>query len=103
MVLDRGRMPDRMGSHNLQGRQDTGQVVGITRISGEMWENARSFLGVYPPVGSVEIGRKEAGGTVYIFYQDKLGDYWYTTERTLKIEKELAEAQKKRRAPRNRL
>ena len=61
------------------------------------YENAWSFPGSSPPVGSVFIGIMKTENNEYSFYKDKEGNYFYQSSRTMKIEKELADAAKKRK------
>ncbi len=61
------------------------------------FENAWSFEGTTPPVGSTFIGIMKTEHNEYSLYKDIIGNYYYQSSRTMKIEKELADAAKKRK------
>ncbi len=63
----------------------------------EARKNAWSFRGLVPPNKAEEIYREICAGTVYIYYADDFGNYWYNTDRQIAFEKEMQEAQKKRK------
>lgn len=52
-------------------------------------QNAWSFPGLDPPNKAEEIGREELAGDTFIYYKDELGTYWYNTESTINVEKEM--------------
>lgn len=111
MVFDCAFMPSDLGGGPSWGRRNhTGTAmqrrwrerVIIIAAQNEARGNARSFPGAHPPGGAKEIGREKIRTVEYIYYKDKLGNYWYTTDSTLKIEKEMTEAQNRRRWRRRR-
>ncbi len=72
--------------------KDSGQA-----LQEEVRKNAWSFRGLDPPNRAEEIYRETCAGTMYIYYADAFGNYWYNTDRQIAFEKEMQEARKKRK------
>ena len=52
----------------------------MQRELAEAWEQARSIESKPEGVKAEEIGRKEAGDKMFIFYQDENKNFWYRTQ-----------------------
>lgn len=65
----------------------------------KVFENAVSFPGSKPPEESVEIGRVERAGTVFVYFRGNSGTYYFGTERGMEFARRMEEKQKKRKAP----
>lgn len=59
------------------------------------YETARSFEGLNPPAGAVEVGQQRKGAEVYIYYQTPDGETYYISKRQQNFEKEMLEKMKK--------
>ena len=62
--------------------------------------NSISFPGSKPPEESVELGRVEQSGGIFIYFKGVTsGTYYYGTERGIEFARRMEEKQKKRKAP----
>lgn len=61
-----------------------------------LFATAMSCVG--PPPDSVVIATEERSNNTYTFWKDVEGNIWYTSERTEKVNAELQEAAKRRKA-----
>ena len=62
--------------------------------------NAISFPDSRPPEESIEIGRENRAGTVFVYFKGiQTGTYYFGTERGMAFARKMEEIQKKRKAP----
>lgn len=60
-------------------------------------KEARSFVGLSPPVKVKEIGRRKTEFDTYIYYKDTNNDYWYISQSQINFELYMQEQKRLRK------
>lgn len=60
-------------------------------------KEARSFVGLSPPVKAIEVARKKTEFDTYIYYKDIKGEFWYISQSQIAFENYMQEQKRLRK------